>query len=755
MKLRLILLIMPILLLSNQIVLSQVQGQQRIDSLLNEVTNLQDDSTGVILLAQLSFSYQGVDPKEGVKYGNMAYNLASKIKWDKGISEAYNAIGTNYMSLSENQKALDYFEKSIAINNRIQYKSGIATNYNNIAIMYSRVFDYDKSLEYYEKALEINQELGKKNAIASNLTNIGNVYRNKLNYNKAIEYYLKALNVNEEIGRRAGEATNLENIGLIYSRQNIFDKAIEYYLKARDINAEIGRTVNLANNINNIGVIYTHQNEFKLANEFFKESLEINLQIGNQRSIANNYSNLGDVQQKIGNYAKSLDYFHKALKINEKIDNINGRAINYGNIGTTYLNQVLYPSGNTNKIAQISTDTLKKLLLNKSYFYLNKAIDVLTELEDIHKLSYYHEKLAIVCELLGDYKAAYESFRKHKTMQDSIFSSENKKVSESIVERDIQLKDERIKSLEAIDHINDLYKSILFGSVFFLFILVATIYVRFREKKKLSEKLTLQNHEIETQRASLEEMNEHVFSSIRYASSIQNALLPWENTLINSFREHFSIYKPKAIVSGDCYWFQKVNGIKFVAAVDCTGHGVPGSMLAVIANTVLDDAVVSKKLTDTSEILQHINMKVTEVLHQRDYENTSRDGMEIALVAIHKEKLQFSGAGRPLYIFDKELEIIKTDRKGIAGYLNNLDYEYKSYECPISDGMTIYLTTDGYADQMNEEGKKFGTKRFNELLKKISSKPIKEQHDILIRELAIHQGDRNQIDDITIVGIQL
>jgi serine phosphatase RsbU (regulator of sigma subunit) len=148
-------------------------------------------------------------------------------------------------------------------------------------------------------------------------------------------------------------------------------------------------------------------------------------------------------------------------------------------------------------------------------------------------------------------------------------------------------------------------------------------------------------------------------------------------------------------------------------------------------------------------------MKVTEVLHQRDYENTSRDGMEIALVAIHKEKLQFSGAGRPLYIFDKELEIIKTDRKGIAGYLNNLDYEYKSYECPISDGMTIYLTTDGYADQMNEEGKKFGTKRFNELLKKISSKPIKEQHDILIRELAIHQGDRNQIDDITIVGIQL
>lgn len=755
MKIIYILLFFSFSLLSNQVALSQVQGQLRIDSLLNEVTNLRDDSTGVILLAQLSFSYQGIDPQKGVDYGKMAYNLASKIKWDKGVSEAYNAIGTNYMSLSENEKALDYFEKSIAINRRIQYKSGIATNYNNIAIMYSRDFDYDKSLEYYEKALKINQELGKKNAIASNLYNIGNIYRNKLNYSKAIENYILSLNVNEEIGRKVGVANNLENIGLIYSRQNIFDKAIEYYLKARDINAELGRKVNLANNINNIGVIYTHQNEYKLANEFFKESLKINLQIGNQRSIANNYSNLGDVQQKIGNYEESLKYFHKALEINEKIDNINGRATNYGNIGTTYLNQVLYPNGDTNNISNILNDDLKKSILNKSYFYLNKAISALTELDDIHKLSYYHEKLALVCELLGDYQVAYESFKKHKTMQDSIFSSENKKASESIAERDIQLKDERIKSLEAIDHINDLYKSILFGSVFFLIILLTTIYFRFREKKKLSEKLTSQNQEIEIQRASLEEMNEHVFSSIRYASSIQNALLPWENTLINAFKEHFSIYIPKAIVSGDCYWYQNVNGIKFVAAVDCTGHGVPGSMLAVIANTALDDAVVSKKLTNTSEILQHINKKVTEILHQRDYENTSRDGMEIALLGIHKEKMQFSGAGRPLYIYDKELEIIKTDRKGIAGYLNNLDYEYKSYECPISDGMVIYLTTDGYADQMNEEGKKFGTKKFHELLKNISTKPLKNQHEILIRELAAHQGNKNQIDDITILGVKL
>ncbi len=755
MRLRFTLLLFSILLLSNQIVLSQVQGQQRIDSLLNEVTNFQDDSTGVILLAQLSFSYQGINPQKGVDYGNMAYNLADKIKWDKGISEAYNAIGTNYMSLSENQKALEYFEKSIKINRRIQYKSGIATNYNNIAIMYSREYDYDKSLEYYEKALQINRELGNKNAIASNLFNIGNIYRNKLNYSKAIEYYIQSLNVNEEIGRKVGVAKNLENIGLIYSRQNVFDKAIEYYLKARDINAEIGNTVNLANNINNIGVIYTHQNNFKRAIEYFNESLEINLQLGNQRSIANNYSNLGDVQQKIGNYEKSLEFFHKALEINEKIDNPNGRALNYGNIGTTYLNQVLYPSGDTNNRAMVLDEATQKSILNKSFFYLNKAINVLTELDDIHKLSYYHEKLALVCELLEDYKAAYESFRKYKTMQDSIFSSENKKVSESIAERDNLLKDEKIKRLEAIDHINDLYKSILFGSVFFLFILLASIYFRFREKKKLSEKLTFQNQEIEIQRASLEEMNEHVFSSIRYASSIQNALLPWENTLSNSFKEHFVIYKPKSIVSGDCYWYQSVKGIKFVASVDCTGHGVPGSMLAVIANTALDDAVVSKKLTDTSEILHHINMKVTELLHQRDFENTSRDGMEIALVAIHKEKLQFSGAGRPLYIFDKELEIIKTDRKGIAGYLNNLDYEYRSYECPIHDGMKIYLTTDGYADQMNEDGKKFGTKRFLELLKKISMKPLKEQHEILVRELSIHQGNKNQIDDITILGISL
>ncbi len=129
--------------------------------------------------------------------------------------------------------------------------------------------------------------------------------------------------------------------------------------------------------------------------------------------------------------------------------------------------------------------------------------------------------------------------------------------------------------------------------------------------------------------------------------------------------------------------------------------------------------------------------------------------MEVALIAIHQDKIQFSGAGRPLYMKNSTMEIIKTDKRGIAGQTDNDVYQFSSIEIEKSENLMLYLTTDGYADQMNEKSKKFSTKRFVALLDSISEKPISEQHEILENEFNSHKGTRSQIDDVTILGVRV
>ena len=398
----------------------------------------------------------------------------------------------------------------------------------------------------------------------------------------------------------------------------------------------------------------------------------------------------------------------------------------------------------------------REVNLNKAIEYSNKAIDIFKEIGELRNQSVFLNTLSESYQLKGDYKKAFKAFKEYKELQDSIFSMNKQKEFANLeAKRENELKDKEIIILQTEKKAQQLQTYLLGGGVIVLFGAFGTAFFRFREKKKLSDKLAIQNTEIENQKSIVEEKNEQIYDSIRYASTIQHAILPWESTLQKAFKDIFIFYKPKDIVSGDSYWFQEVDGIKFLAVIDCTGHGIPGSMLTVIASSVLDDAVLSKRLTDTGEILTYMNNKVTEVLNQRLKENQTRDGMEVVLIAVKGNKIQFSGAGRPLYLKSNTLEIIKTDKRGIAGQTDNDVYQFASVEIPKTDNMILYLTTDGYADQMNETSKKYSTKRFIALLDSISDKPFQEQNDILESEFNNHKGERSQIDDVTVLGVKI
>lgn len=742
---------------------AQLTGQAKIDSLLKELRKMKEDTNGVYLFANLSFEYSSINPEEGIKYGEQGIKLAKKLDWKQGEARCYHSLGVTYfLGKSNYSKALEYYHKSLKINEEIGNKNGTANNLGKIGVVYRRQSNYTKALEYKLKALNIYEELGDNEGVARTLGNIGNIYENQSDYPKALEYYHRALKINEAIENKLGVAYNLGNIGIIYVNQSDYPKALEYYNNALKLDEELNNKSGVARNLGNIGVIYVNQSDYPKALEYYQKALKINEELGNKSGIANNLGNIGNVYLNQSDYPKALEFYQKALKISEELGDKSSHAVNLGNIGWLYLVQ------SQDSIINISENKIELMLkkeinLKKSIEYSKQAVERFKELGVVNPQSNFLSNLSEAYLLSRDYKKAYEAFKEHKELQDSVFSMDRQKeIANLEAKRENELKDAEITILKTEKKAQKFQSYLLGGGVVVLLGAFGVAFLRFREKKKLSEKLAVQNSEIEnqkriveSQKEIVEEKNKHIYASIRYASTIQHAILPWESSLKKAFSEILILYYPKDIVSGDSYWYKEVEEIKFLAVIDCTGHGIPGSMLTVIASSVLDDAVLGKRIKNTGEILTYMNDKVTEVLNQRLKENEIRDGMEVALIAIHQDRIQFSGAGLPLYLKNGSFDILKTDRRGIAGRAEDDNYIYTAIDIEKADSQMLYLTTDGFADQMNEEGKKYGSRHFLSLLESIADKPLLEQQQLLEQELTKHQGGRNQIDDITIIGVKL
>ncbi|KXX67192.1 hypothetical protein AVL50_27785 [Flammeovirga sp. SJP92] len=262
----------------------------------------------------------------------------------------------------------------------------------------------------------------------------------------------------------------------------------------------------------------------------------------------------------------------------------------------------------------------------------------------------------------------------------------------------------------------------------------------------------------------LSEKNKSITDSMRYAKTIQNAILPSESLLKENFNEHFILYRSKDIVSGDFYWFKRkeVNGtvMKFIAVVDCTGHGVPGAFMSMIGNALLNDIVNVKGITDTVEILNALNVGVKESLQQENSMND--DGMDVALIAMKEEKdgvhIQFSGAKRPIFVYTqkkKELEVIQGDIKSI-GYSSRKNKEFTDHHLVLQKDDIIYLSTDGYVDQNNANREKIGSLKLKDIIASNASKTMAEQEEALEEILDQHiVGEIEQRDDITVMGVKV
>ncbi len=268
-------------------------------------------------------------------------------------------------------------------------------------------------------------------------------------------------------------------------------------------------------------------------------------------------------------------------------------------------------------------------------------------------------------------------------------------------------------------------------------------------EKKRSEQRTLDINR------SLTEKNKEITASLNYAQKIQQAILPSDTFLKTNFKDGFVLYLPKDIVSGDYYFFYENEETRYVAAIDCTGHGVPGAMMSVIANSLLKEVFYNKELQKPDEILYALDELLFDSLNKNNPDEIRYDGMDISLCAINKKNdiLEFSGAMRPLFLVSaNELIEIKGSKYPLGYYFDKKEFVLNSVQ--LKKGDRLYLTTDGYADQFGgNNNKKLNRKAFKELLLSLEGMDAEEQCSFLDYSLRNWKQDEEQTDDVLIMGI--
>jgi len=268
-----------------------------------------------------------------------------------------------------------------------------------------------------------------------------------------------------------------------------------------------------------------------------------------------------------------------------------------------------------------------------------------------------------------------------------------------------------------------------------------------------------QKEEIEKQSEQIAELYEQVKDSILYAKRIQEAILPSREEINASLQNSMVLFRPKDIVSGDFYWFTEKEDRVIMIAADCTGHGVPGALMSMIGSSLLNEIVNEKGITQPNEILLALKHGVIKALNKHPSSDQTKDGMDIGVCSIPKKgnKIDFAGANNPLWMIrDGEIIDFRGDRQPVGIYGDNLDTPYTNHTIDIQDGDSVYIFTDGYADQFGgPSGKKFKYSQFKSLLLQINNETMENQRDILNTRIEEWMGDQEeQIDDILVVGIR-
>lgn len=563
-------------------------------------------------------------------------------------------------------------------------------------------------------------------------------------YKSEVEKYKNAQNTIQQ-------ADYLNKIAYLYWENEHYPDAITYFSESLALNIANTNLNGVKSLYFNIGLIYTDQEDFQNALIYFNKGLQVARQLNQKEGIYTGLINKAAVLKNLSKNQEAINNLKEALIYAHEFNKLNLIRTCYGMMAENY--EILGDSENTMKYFE-QFATLDKHIKSKQI----KEIEEKSK-EQVQQAQ--NEKRQTQKNLS---EASVQLEKTQKTLQETEEITKQQQLELEVKELAIREQEADLKN-----------KRIILASIsvifFLIFIFSILVLRQFRAKKKANrllreqnDQIKLQKTEIEIQRDLANQQKKDITDSIEYAKRIQTALLPPPDFIKRNLPEHFILYKPRDIVSGDFYWMMNKDSKIIIAAADCTGHGVPGAFMSMLGTAFLNE-IVTKIIENkhiyslqANEILNQLRNYIIDSLHQTGAENESKDGIDMTLCIIdsEKHKLQFAGAHNPLYIIkNKQLQIIKGDRMPVSIHKNS-DVSFKNHEIDIDEDDLIYMFSDGYYDQIGgPRNRKFMSKNFQDLLLKIHENPMHIQKEILDKNIETWKGDGIQLDDILVIGIKL
>lgn len=678
--------------------------------------------------------------------------VANKIGDKKLQAHCLRTLGVAYAGAGDFSKALDYQYRSLHISEVLKDVKSMASELNSLGIVYYTKTVYPKALELLLKSLRLADSIKDTALIMGALYNLGLVEMEKGDTAKSLEYYRTAYKYGLILNDKRTLALLNNGLGNYYLTVKEYESALTQYSQALSRFSEVKDIVGVSRAYNNIGLLYCNMGEFDKSQKSLEESLRLKTEIDDQRGLTSIYHSLGFLYQKKGDYTSSIKWGLMSFQ-------------------------------KSRQLGALRTTELAATLLSESY------------------------------EKKGDLTNAILYIKIAKNLHDSIFSRDNSRQmaeTEMIWREEIKQFEKRVEyeksEIIGSEHNRQLILVRNFFVVLSILVLslagvLITFYRRkvkatrilefqYSEIEKQKEEIAAQRDEIEDQRNALadlawelqqknEETTTHrddlwvqrdlltaqkkeITDSIEYAKRIQSAALPSHEVFTQVFPHSFILYKPKSIVGGDFYWVAKIGKYKVLAVGDCTGHGVPGGFMSMLGIALLNEIVKREEVRSASQVLDEIRDYLIASLQPSQDISDPSDGMDMVVAIFDEEQnnMQVAAANMPFYLIRKDesgiprLKDFYPDRMPIGNY--QIMKPFTNNVIELLPGDMFYFFSDGFPDQFGgAEEKKLCPARFKQMLLSFHDRPIGQQGELLGDSFNRWRGEKIQIDDVLVVGIQI
>jgi len=540
----------------------------------------------------------------------------------------------------------------------------------------------------------MSQVLGYRKGIAGSKLLLARCYLRLSDYPMVLETSLAAIENYRATGDRRGEADGLNMLGWVYNYLGDHENRLQSNLRCLELRRETGDTNGEIGSMNNVGDTYIKLGQHEKALSYFHQCLAHPKLSDRSRSII--LHNIGEVHFYRGEYSQAQEHFRLGLAQAQQTN-----YLGIISIANVFLAEILIDTGND----------------GEALAHLEEAHKIAVANDFKDDLCRIHKNLSLVYEHMGKIDLAFRHYKFFHETKDELYGEGN-----------IQ----RIKNIQ-FEHEAGILK-------------------------KEAEAERDRNLHLQLAYEQIELQKNEITDSIRYAKRLQEAMLPPRALFERYLPDSFVIYKPKDIVSGDFYWFERWGEKLLLAAVDCTGHGVPGAFMGIVGYNLLHRAVHEHGLDKPALILNDLNKGLSKLLHQSEPQETDvKDGMDVALISIDRKtmQLELAGAMHPLYLVRKgELQVIETDRFSIGGQVEQR--QFRSHAIALQPGDCLYLFTDGFADQFGGPAeKKFKHQRLRRLLTDVQHLPMKEQGKKIEEAFENWRGEVEQVDDVCVIGVRV